>query len=338
MNGHPLGEAATAAEALRTLKAMGPGVLARLGDEPGSHHAAEPEPDEDPEDPGEGEMDQGDAAAARRAWRRCGAAFSELLGELTAEEARVYRHRLEGRRVDQLRPQDPAAARATLRAIVAKATLRLEAKLEVHQAQATLAAAEAVDRLCFDDSVEGERLRRFQLASQRGLVRTLDALGKLRRGEPPPPAGGEPAAIDSIGDVLTATIGCGPEGIHSHLHCDADPLPAVAATPSRLSAAPQPAHEVEIPPNEPTAAGVEPPNAPAASSPAMGDPTISPNEPTAPAGEHTRSQDEPSIPTDQPGGPHQEPAAVRLIDSPTPASQAVPPPDPSRASTFIAER
>src|SRR5262249_19702619 len=192
--GAPLGEAATAAEALRTLKAIGPGVLARLGDEPGSHHAAEPEPDHepdgDPEDSGEGEMDQGDAAAARRAWRRCGAAFSELLGELTAEEARVYRHRLEGRRVDQLRPQDPAAARATLRAIVEKATLRLEAKLEVHQAQDTLAAAEAVDRLGFDESPEGERLRRGPLCPPPGPVRGVDAPGRRGPPGPPPPARG----------------------------------------------------------------------------------------------------------------------------------------------------
>jgi hypothetical protein len=296
--GAPLGEAATAAEALRTLKAMGPGVFARLGDEPGSHHAAEPkpnpEPDEDPEEAGEGEMDQGDAAAARLAWRRCGAAFSELLGELTAEEARAYRHRLEGRRVDQLRPQDPAAARATLRAIVEKATIRLGAKLEVHQAQAPLAAAEAVDRLGFDDSLEGERLRRFQLASHRALLRTLDALGKPRRSEPPPPAGGEPAAIGSIGDVLTATIDCGPEGIHSH--CDADPLPAVADTPVGPPAPPQPAPEVDVPPNESTAAGVEPPNPPAGSSAAMGDSMISPNEPTTPAGGTTLARMRPERP------------------------------------------
>jgi hypothetical protein len=335
--GAPLGESATAAEALRTLKAMGPGVFARLGDEPGSHHTAEPEadpePDGDPEESGEAEMDHGDAAAARLAWRRCGAAFSELLGELTAEEARAYRHRLEGRRVDQLRPKDPAAARATLRAIVEKATIRLEAKLEVHEAQAALEATEAVDRLSFDDSPEGERLRRFQLASQRALLRTLDALGKLRRSEPLGPAGGQSAAIGLTGDVLTATIGCGPEGIPSNFNCDADPLPAVAVTP----AAPQTEHDAENPPNEPTTAGVEPPNAPAGSSAAWGDPRISPNEPTAPAGEHTRFQDEPPIPTDEPGGPQQEPPGVRRIDSPAPASDPVQPPDPSHASTFIHE-
>jgi hypothetical protein len=231
--------------------------------------------------------------------------------------------------VDQLRPQDPAAARATLRAIVEKATIRLEAKLEVHQVQDALAAAEAVDRLSFDDSPEGERLRRFQLAGQRAVLRTLDVLGKLGRSEPPRPAAGEPVAISSIGDVLTATIGCGPEGIHASFNCDADLLPAVAVTP----AAPQPEHDAENPPNEPTAAGAEPPNAPAGSSAATGDPTISPNEPTAPAGEHTGSQDEPPSPTDEPGGPHQEPPGARRIDSPTPASEAVQRPEGPQESS-----
>src|SRR5262249_61569207 len=127
--------------------------------QPGSHAAAVPEPDPDPdEDParlGDGDMDDDEEAEARIAWRRCGAAFAELLGELTKEEARAYRHRLEGRRVDQLRPKDPAAARATLRAIVEQATTRLQAQLEVHQARAATAAAQAGGPLPLDDPVEG---------------------------------------------------------------------------------------------------------------------------------------------------------------------------------------
>jgi hypothetical protein len=39
----------------------------------------------------------------------------------------------------------------------------------------------AADRLAFDDSPEGERLRRFDLACGRGLARSLDSLLKLRR-------------------------------------------------------------------------------------------------------------------------------------------------------------
>jgi hypothetical protein len=39
----------------------------------------------------------------------------------------------------------------------------------------------AADRLAFDDSPEGERLPRFDLACSRGLARSLDSLLKLRR-------------------------------------------------------------------------------------------------------------------------------------------------------------
>ena len=39
-----------------------------------------------------------------------------------------------------------------MRAIVEKAVIRLEAKLEVHQAHENLEAAEAADRLSFDPS------------------------------------------------------------------------------------------------------------------------------------------------------------------------------------------
>src|SRR5262249_43504866 len=152
------GEPPTLAAVLRLLKTPGPGAWARLRDEPG-RPAAVPEldgdPDEDPVRLGDGDMDAEDAVEERIAWQGCGAAFTELLGEVTAEEARVYRHRLEGRRVDQLRPQDPAAARATLKALVEQAVIRLEAKLEVHEAHAALEAAEAVDRLGFDESPEG---------------------------------------------------------------------------------------------------------------------------------------------------------------------------------------
>jgi hypothetical protein len=293
------GEVATLAEALGTLGTLGPGVFARLRDEPGSHAASQPEPEPDESD--DGEMDEGDQAEARIAWRRCGPAFAELLGELTKEEARVYRHRLEGRRVDRPRPQDPAAAKATLLAIVEQATARLAAKLEVHQAHAALAAAEAVDRLCFDESPEGERLRRFHLASQRALHRTVDSLHKLRRQEPPQPSGGEPAeptGTGATGAGLSATICCGPDGIHSSFA--ADLWPAAPALPAGPPVAPDPEPDVQNPTNEPSAAAADPPSAPA--------------EPTAPLGEHTNSPNEPD--PSPPATPHSQAAIVEREISP----------------------
>ena len=270
------GEAAILEEAIRTSKTMGPGAFAGLRDQPGGHDAVEPEPDQDSDESDDGDPNEEQDAEDRIAWQSCGAAFSELLGELTQEEAREYRRRLEGRQVDQLRPQDPAAARATLRAIVEKAVIRLAAKLEVHQARAALEAAEAVDRLSFDESVEGERLRRFQLAGQRALLRTVDSLRKLRRDEPPQPTEGDPAEpAGTVATVagLTETIGCGADGTDSSLGSDL--LPAIPDPPLALE--PEPA--AENPPNEPTAAGVDRPSAPANSPAARSEPRIAPNEP-----------------------------------------------------------
>jgi hypothetical protein len=319
------GEAETWAEARRTLETLGPGVLARLHAEPGSA-AAEPESDLDPAQDrpklDHAEMDADDDAENRIAWQGCGAAFTELLGELTQEEARVYRRRLEGRRVDQLRPQDPAAARATLRAIVEQAVIRLEAKLEVHEARAALEAADAVDRLSFDESPDGERLRRFQLAGQRALLRTADTLLKLRRQESVPPIGGDPAepagtdtvAIESEAG-LSATIWLGPAGIHPSIAPDLSPAVSILP-PGRLSAM-LPEDDAKNPPNEPNTAAAGPPIEPAESPSAPGAHPILPNEPTAPAGQDPSVLDEPPISAGDPR-PQDEPAGSPRSNSPLP--------------------
>ena len=309
------GEAATLAEAVRTLKTIGPGALARRRGAPGSRDAAEPECDPDPDESGDGDINDQDEAEVRNAWQRCGAAFTELLGELTEEESTEYRRRLEGRRVDQLRPQDPAEARATLQAIVEKAVIRLEAKLEVHQARAALEAAEAVDRLSFDESSEGERLRRFQLAGQRALLRTVDSLRKLRGNEPLVPAVADPAEPAGTGTLvpeMLATICCGPDGIHSSIA--ADPLPPAPDLPAGPPAAPEPEHDAQNASNEPTTAPAGPPNAPEESPGALRDPHISPNEPTAPTGEPRLVRDEPSIPAGD-RDPQQESAPSTVTDA-----------------------
>jgi hypothetical protein len=237
-----------------------------------------------------------DEAKDRVAWQRCGAAFTELIGELTKEEADAYRRRLEGRQVDQLRPPDPAAARATLRAIVEKAVIRLEAKLEVHQAHAALEATQAVDRFCFDASAAGEQLRRFQLAGQRALLRTVDSLLKLRRAEPLEQtvhAAAPPGATAALADSFTATITCGPEGFCSRISTEL--LPAVPDPPVGPPAAPVPEYDGQDLRIEPTG-GVDDRPVAAEESPAMsGADQISRNEPRDPADEPPRVVVEPAI-------------------------------------------
>src|SRR5207253_1231431 len=71
----------------------------------------------------------------------------------------------------------------------------------VREERAAAEACESAARLSFDGSVEGERLRRFQLSCGRSLLRTLDILLKIRRADfvPDSPAEGEPPPIGSAG-------------------------------------------------------------------------------------------------------------------------------------------
>jgi hypothetical protein len=206
-------EAQSLAEAIRALDIMGKDAFSLTPDRC-EQLGLDPEGGEDFGDPAEldaaqdiddhddmaeaGESADPDELKARIAWQRCGAAFAELRGELTDPEAREYRRRLEGRRVDELRPRDPAEARAKLRGIVDKAVARLEARREVHEQWAAVMEANEVARLSFDASPEGERLRRFQLAGNRSLLRTLETLRKFRRdGDGPQPDPAETDGSDS---------------------------------------------------------------------------------------------------------------------------------------------
>jgi hypothetical protein len=65
--------------------------------------------------------------------------------------------------------------------LIERTTVRLTAKAEAHRERARVMAAFAPDILAFDDSPDGERLRRFELASGRGLSRSLNDLDKRRR-------------------------------------------------------------------------------------------------------------------------------------------------------------
>jgi hypothetical protein len=81
-------------------------------------------------------------------------------------------------------PEDIAAGRERLRAVVGRSIARLEALAQAHRERAEADAAEEAARLSFDPSTEGERLRRYQFGCNRVLFRTLDTLLKLRRNAP----------------------------------------------------------------------------------------------------------------------------------------------------------
>ncbi len=98
--------------------------------------------------------------------------------ELDDAERKRFIARLNDRRAARDMPVDAAAAEVELRGLIDEEESRLEGVLAGHLARAE---ATAVARASFDESPTGERLRRYEQASERSLVGLLEALRKHRR-------------------------------------------------------------------------------------------------------------------------------------------------------------
>jgi hypothetical protein len=109
-----------------------------------------------------------------------GQPFQEILNELTPEERPRYEHYLQMRGYDRLAPKDAAAARLMLREIVDRATEELEASACVFRELEEINLQYASHRLSWDDTPEGERLRRYGLTCKRARQRMFDLLLKIR--------------------------------------------------------------------------------------------------------------------------------------------------------------
>ena len=133
-----------------------------------------------------------------------GKPFQEILNELSADEVPSYENYLKQRHYEALAPKNAAAARQMLLDIVDRATERLREKAEAHRRLAELDAISAADRLSWDDTPEGERLRRYELTCERTWMRMFDLLLKTRqKGEEL-----DIAAIAPLGrSVPTVTMG-----------------------------------------------------------------------------------------------------------------------------------
>jgi hypothetical protein len=178
-------------------------------------------------------------------------AFEDVWNELLAGEANLFRQRLADRAVEEFLPADQDEAKAKLLGIMGEVTDRLKSLARSHQERADADQAEETARLSFDDSKEGERLRRFQFACGRSLHKTLDTLLKLRRADekqkpgPIPAAPTVPAESESVAET-SASIPFGE---------DDAPAPVDLATETR----PEPLAGSEHPSskNEPTATTTE---------------------------------------------------------------------------------
>jgi hypothetical protein len=107
--------------------------------------------------------------------------FWEIEMETTDDDLRRFRLNAADRQLELLKPKNAAEARQALLGIIDRATERLTAKAETHRERARVMASLAPDFLAFDASPDGERLRRFDLASGRALARSLAELRKHRR-------------------------------------------------------------------------------------------------------------------------------------------------------------
>ena len=111
---------------------------------------------------------------------RAGDLVNDMLeGLVPADSARSFEQLFEGRS-DPSAPPDEAAARQQLLNVVRREIAKLEALIERHQKQDELEASLLQHRVAFDDSADGEMLRRYETTCSEQLFRILNDLSKRR--------------------------------------------------------------------------------------------------------------------------------------------------------------
>jgi hypothetical protein len=107
--------------------------------------------------------------------------FDDLWSELEAGSERMrFLERVDARAICWM-PDTPEGGRNMLLDLVAEAAARIQKLLAAHEERNAPEAAVRLDRLAFDDSDDGERLRRYQLAHGRIFLRTVTTLFKVRK-------------------------------------------------------------------------------------------------------------------------------------------------------------
>jgi hypothetical protein len=108
-------------------------------------------------------------------------AYEDFKCELTTPELENFKERIRLRESLILDAQNTAKAQGALLDLIDRNLARLQAKLEVYEEHAEEYAASTAGRLAYEDTPEGERLRRYELAAQRRKHRCLEAFWKYRR-------------------------------------------------------------------------------------------------------------------------------------------------------------
>jgi hypothetical protein len=107
--------------------------------------------------------------------------FGDLKSEMATLDFKRFLQRVRTRWPRVLNAGDLNTARQTLLDLVTRNIERLEAKLEAHLQHAEDYAASVAASLGVDNTPEGERLQRYEMASDRRLYRSLNGLWKCCR-------------------------------------------------------------------------------------------------------------------------------------------------------------
>jgi len=185
--------------------------------------------------------------------------FADQADEMTDRQFEYFLQRLAGRRVSDRVPPDRESAREGLLAMVDVVIEGLESLAAAHADRAEALAASAPDRLAFDVSPDGERIYRLHVRLLNSLLRTIDALRKVRR----EPLDRGALAFGSLrGSGSARSASCGDRDRETV------PDPAPDPTPGPLAPSPIVPVDCEAMRNEPTAACEEIRNEPTAAEPA----------------------------------------------------------------------
>jgi hypothetical protein len=168
-----------------------------------------------------------------------GEPFQEIVNELSPEEGPRFKHYLQFRGYHTQAPKNAAAARVMLLEIVDRAIESLEDMAGVFRELEKINLQTAGHRLSWDDTPEGERLRRYEMTCGRKWSRMFDLLLKIRR------TGDELdiATIASLGRSLPTVTA---DAIDPSARFDADDLTA----PDEPLAESAPSIEEPVPPIE----------------------------------------------------------------------------------------
>jgi hypothetical protein len=171
-----------------------------------------------------------------------GEPFQEILNELSADEAPIIERYWKRRKY--LTPADASAARELLLQIIDGAVFGLEAKADALREIAEIDAEHAVDRLRWDDTPEGERLRRYDMACKRMWLRLSEMHLRVRQN-------GEKLDLGMIQTISRSA----PTVVAMKTD------PGVSSDSIGMASTEEPVHSADLP-SEPNSSGEKAPNEP----------------------------------------------------------------------------